>query len=113
MRTRCRGAAGQHADEPVTARTTGHRHITHHMLFQRDVMADFHETVVGNWGGASLWDAVMRCWRFKGDSPGYCTGRFTEYEYCEDTPLLLSLSPSLSLSSPPPPFSSRLTLICG
>ena len=53
------------------------------MMFQRDVMADFHKTIVGNWGGASLWEAVQRCWNSKQNVPNYCTGRFTEYEYCE------------------------------
>jgi len=80
---------GQHDDEPVTALTTGNRHVTHHMMFQRDVMADFHKTVIGNWGGASLWDAVQRCWNSKQNVPYYCTGRFTEYEYCEEADTVL------------------------
>lgn len=56
---------------------TGDRHIAHHMLFQRDVMAALHAKAIENFGGSSLWEASMNCWNHPGQK---CRGRVAEYE---------------------------------
>ena len=55
---------------------TGARHIVHHMLFQRDVMADLHAVVAERWGASSLWEAATRCHQMH----NFCQSRIAEYE---------------------------------
>ena len=40
----------------------GFRHISHHMLFQRDIMMALHEHVKRIWRSTSIWGSVSRCW---------------------------------------------------
>ena len=52
------------------------RHILHHMVFQRDVMAHLHREVTAKWNATSLWESVYLCWRYHPE----CRGRVSEYE---------------------------------
>eukprot|EP00035_Acanthoeca_spectabilis_P040454 m.70043 g.70043 ORF g.70043 m.70043 type:complete len:470 (-) comp9994_c0_seq2:260-1669(-) len=61
-----------------TLESSGARHIMHHMLFQRDVMADMHASIMRAHGGGSLWEAGARCWKLT--PKGGCQGRVAEYE---------------------------------
>lgn len=66
----------------------GFRHISHHMLFQRDIMMALHEHVKRIWRSTSIWGSVSRCWNAVdagehdkgGVAQRYCTGRVAEYE---------------------------------
>lgn len=53
---------------------TGRRHIMHHMLFQRDVMAHLHATIRALWRANTFWEAVIKSWT-AGNK-----GRWSEYE---------------------------------
>lgn len=62
-------------DEPITQQHTGIRHVTHHMLFQRDVMAHLHSYLNDRWSTNSLWEAASDCYKLT-----ECKSRVAEYE---------------------------------
>lgn len=74
-KTECRIDFCHLEGEPVTAQHTGIRHITHHMLFQQDVMAHLHKYVKARWDSKSLWEAASECYKLK-----ECKSRVAEYE---------------------------------
>eukprot|EP00986_Skeletonema_menzelii_P015077 scaffold11014_cov137-Skeletonema_menzelii.AAC.3 len=54
---------------------TGKRHISHHMLFQYDVMMHLHDTIKKAWSAPNIWQAFVKCHR-----QDFCKSRVSEYE---------------------------------
>jgi hypothetical protein len=54
---------------------SGARHITHHMLFQYDVMMHLHSTIEKAWS-TNVWEAFTKCHR----NYDFCKSRVSEFE---------------------------------
>ena len=67
---------------PQFPNATGAKHIVHFMLFQYDVMAHLHATIIEAWGVSSVWEAVTQCHKHK-----FCTGKFEQEISSYDAPL--------------------------